>query len=440
MAPIPRESLIGILCGVTKYLLPLLALAPQLSHAHFIWATYDASSRSYRVEFAESPNDDRLDLSDELIGRTTLSGKEKLSRVEKGLFEMPARNRAIPFDATMEYGVVERGEKPYMLRYQFRAFDRVTSASQPYPKSLSLSAVPEPQSWKVVTYWDGKPNKDADLFLTDGTQVKRGADGAFHVPLAEAPTEQGLRASLQVPGAGKFQGKEYAFTKVWVTAVLPALDRIPEKSDAEAYRLLELAGDSRESLGTVDAWKSSFVAENLKTAVVVKGKAIYEGASGPSFTFEEPEHRAVKHVTEQLESLFMHRGSRPFWKGDGRYPISFTGSKNRLGPEIAIADSMDSTYRVKDGRMSEVSRTLGGKRLVIEIVDVQKLPCGRYLSSKFIVRSYDPETKKLEQELTYVDKFVQFGDEWMPKERTMSGTSFGEQLSMKLTFDNYTSK
>lgn len=422
---------------MTKYILPLFVLAPAFAHGHFIWATYDASTRNYCVEFAESPSDDRLEFSDDILSRTIVSGKGQLARVQKDFLTMSARKREIPFEATMEYGVVERGEKPYMLRYQFRAFDRIASAAKINTNFLSVAATPEPTSWRVTTFWNGKESKTPDLFLADGTMLERGNDGAFHVALGDTPGPLPLRASQVAEGAGNFKGKVFAFTKVWSTVVLPPLDKIPEASDVNAYRLLELAGENRESLIHPAPWQTQFVAENLKSAVSVKGLAVSSTGTDAKFSFEDPDHRAVKHVTDQLESLFMHRGSRPFWKGDGRYAVKFSGSVNQLGQEVTIADSMDSSYRVKDGIVREVARTLGGKRLVIEIAEVQKLPCGRYLSKRFVVRSYDPATKKLEQELTYVDKFVQFGEEWMPKERTMTGVSSGESLAMKLSFKSY---
>ena len=244
-----------------------------------------------------------------------------------------------------------------------------------------------------------------------------------------------LRASRRTDGAGTWEGHSYGFTKTWSTVTWPEARPVTPGSDVDAYRSLQSASESRESISSAFRWTGSFEATDGRETLI--GTLTATTSPKPVIAFEgSVSAESIEHVRAQLASLLMHRRSTPFAEGDGRSVVKWTGRSDDSGREVSVADRYGSTYRIKDGTVTEVVRTIDGKRLVLQVQSVERLPDGRYLSKRFTSTTSGPDGA-VESQLVYEDRFTAVGNEWLPLERRVTGRSRGRDIKMSVRFSGY---
>lgn len=387
------------------------------------------------VELAESPQGDRVSWDPgqalTIDGIVVIKGDSR-----DGARSYPWRSKPGPFSLSFPYGIIDRGEGPFLLVYQARAAFDLSEAGSVPKNGLQLAADAGSDAWTVRVRWNGTPDASAKLFLSDGTPLVLGQNGTARVPFGLRGMPVALRALHVERKSGTWQGSRYGLKKTWSTLTLPVVRPMTLGSDEEAYRSLQTASEAREAVSSALRWSADFEAGDGHRTV--SGRVVADRSPEPEIVFEDRDVRwpDEDHVRTQISSLFRHRRSVPFADGDGRNVVTWTGRKDRTGREIAVADTFGSTYRVKDGAVTEVARTIEGRRLVLRILDVERLPNGKTLSRRFTSTTTGPDGT-VESELTYEDRFVTVGDDRLPAERKVTGRVRGKSVSMKVVFSDY---
>lgn len=418
--------------------LTLFALA-ALASPHFIWAEQLPSGpRQVVFSLAEAPGDDTLPVMKNVGPKIKVLSGTLIKPVNADLSHIFTSNSlGGPTLAYIPYGVVDRGGSVYFLDYFAKAVTHPTDAAKAAGKGFELVATLETDAWVVSALVDGKPATDAEIVTgSDKAEVKYPRGQQVRIPLSDTPARIPIRANRTVDRTGELDGKKYTTARQWTTLVLPAASKATTGSEPDAYRALEIATESRESLrqGTV-GWTSRFSATNGSSNIA--GTVKWGGTGSVNIAFEMPENSYTKHVTGQLSSLFAHRLDRPFWTGEGRHAIAWGTDVNELGRKIFVKDNMNSSYRLKDGRIRQVVRTFGEEELTLNITKMKDLPGGRYITTEFTSQSKNLKTGEVVTELVYKDEFKQFGSEWLPVQRTVSGKTHGSPILMKVKFANY---
>lgn len=420
---------------VRSLALTTLAVLAASSQAHFVWAEFQANEkRQVAVTFAEAPGDSVLDLMSKVGGRlVTVSkgaGKGVTSKANETDFPWQGTNGV--FMGTLDYGVVDHGQGPYMLTYWYKAVARPSQTSQIVGKGLELVAEQRSDHWDVKVYENGKLCPKAEVVWgTSDAEQKASAKDVVSIPIPENPAALPIRANLSIDESGEFQGKKYPTKKAWSTLVLPAVARLPKGADESAYLALQNATQGREVIA-LRGFACSFVATNgdLKadgTVTVDKdGKVSIET---PNLNGD-----AAKHVQGQVRSLFAHRLGGTFWTGEGKYPLTWSPQAKGL---LLVNDKMDSCYRLNKSGFAMVQRTFGPKILTLDIKSSVQSPWGGFLSKEYDATERATKDGKITSKLHYKDDFLPFQDEWMPKSRIVTGEMEGKAITMSVMFSDY---
>jgi len=107
----------------------------------------------------------------------------------------------------------------------------------------------------------------------------------------------------------------------------------------------------------------------------------------------------------RVVSLMQHRLPSDFEQGDGRYALAWTGNENGIGKQIALNDSLNSKYRIRDNAIVEVDRTLGDTRLIVNVLEFERLPNGKHLPKTLIVSYFDAKSGALKRSETMMDTY-----------------------------------
>jgi hypothetical protein len=139
----------------------------------------------------------------------------------------------------------------------------------------------------------------------------------------------------------------------------------------------------------------------------------------------------VQRLAHELGSLAAHRFHRSYEDADGRHSkVVQDADGNPNGRLVVIEDEMDSTYRIGDGRINEISRTHGGSRFTIVIQQRAAAGDGRAVSSAFTVCHWDAETGALLRADAYSDTHVELDGILLPARRRVA-TASGSGLDVR---------
>ena len=173
-------------------------------------------------------------------------------------------------------------------------------------------------------------------------------------------------------------------------------DDVPTKADPVAYKLLEEAHKNRQVMSDDFPGFTADVTFN-NDGKDYKGTLRYKRGEESQVKFEGLEKDEKDWVEDQLLSIIGHRRGGDFAKGDGRYPLTLGADKNSFGQLINLNDKMQSSYRVRDNQVSEVTRTAGDLRFTISVIQTAKADEGKYLPQHFIVSYRDAKTGALKR-------------------------------------------
>jgi hypothetical protein len=213
---------------------------------------------------------------------------------------------------------------------------------------------------------------------------------------------------------------------LWLTATaLWAADEKPAapKVDPRAAALLQEAGKTRY------VWSPEMN--------VVSGKFTWEkdGQNGAG-TFRSVLHQrggltisaegnaeVPAEVKDHIGSMIMHRVGPAPGAPERLQPASvILVEDEERGPLIlTLGDAMNSSQRVKDGKLVQVNRLMGGKRFTINVTQFEKSPDGeRVYPSAFTVTWWDAASgNKLEKQKYTTQGFQLVDGQMFPKAETV---------------------
>jgi hypothetical protein len=207
-------------------------------------------------------------------------------------------------------------------------------------------------------------------------------------------------------------------------------------ADPAAYALLKEAHDRREAFPAGFSGLSADVAMN-DNGNEVKGSLTYTSSGDLKLTLSDASKQQEDWAREQLGSALAHRRQDDFVHGDGSHPLTFVpDDRSPLGRQIALNDRFKSSYRVKDGHITEVTRSMGALRFTITVLEDRSVEGGKYLPSQFIVTYFDAATGTIKQVDAYSDHFVKVSNAWVPSARRVVTAENGGFTTRTLALNN----
>lgn len=394
-----------------------LAVAAHAAQAHFLWASYEnPQGRKIRIEFAESPGDSVL---------PGIAGRAKDVKPWEGLPVKPEKEGLVGLTkgevggAVLHYGVLDRSEQKrgiFLLEYYAKACSSFASAAKPAGMRAEVIVAKVGDQLTLQALLDGKPAAGAEMTYFLGKEEKvanAGPDGKLTITFPGSSFKG--RAMIAENKKGTLDGKKYDLVRNYATIAIGKPEVAPA-ADAAAYKLLEAASVNRAS------FPETLLGLHVEFSAVighkeVKGTLTMDEASGVSIKGAD-ESAEAKWVAGQMRSMFLHRRSGRFEDGDGSHPIQFGEGENAFGRLILVGDSLNSKYRVKDGQILEVDRTMGAQRILVNVLQTMRTPENRVLSTKMSVMRFDAKNQILGSEVIS-DSFGEQDGVWLPKSRSV---------------------
>lgn len=424
-----------------KFSRVIATLAPillaRMASAHFLWASFDATKpNQIRIELAETPGDSPVA---GIAGKAaSVQGWLPNGRSLALSKEMTANADGVA-GASLIYGILDRSEQNrgiFLLNYYAKAATDAKFAGT----SLGLYAeiVAEVKGGKLVltTLLNKKPAPGAELNVLLGTgapiEAKADAQGQWSTDWKVGQVVA-ARAMIAENKTGEIDGKKYALVRNYATLAIGASAPKPA-NDPAAYNFLKNASEARASFPKGMLGFSADFTANVEGREV-KGHVVYDPGSDLQLTLAGGTDKDQAWVRGQIRSQILHRSGVPFEKGDGTYAITFTGSENALGKQVALADSMQSKYRIHNDEILEVDRVIGGERLIVCVLDTLRTKAGKRLSTQMSVTHFAADgTLKATEMIT--DQFEIRDDIAFPGVRRVLLTTPGGIATRTLTFSN----
>lgn len=124
---------------------------------------------------------------------------------------------------------------------------------------------------------------------------------------------------------------------------------------------------------------------------------------------------------QEIGSVAGHRWPTSYEESDGRYGLVLDEDPHHpLGSQITFQDDpFASVYRVANGRISQVTRSMGSMRFTITMQRHSETPDGRALPSEFTVSYWNTQQDRLTRSDIYSDRYQVVENVSIPATRTI---------------------
>ena len=140
----------------------------------------------------------------------------------------------------------------------------------------------------------------------------------------------------------------------------------------------------------------------------------------------------------QISMIAVHRGPRSFEESDGKYTLSFAGEEHHpQGPRVNLNDSMGSSYRIKDDRITQINRRMPHVAFTINVEDSAVTQDDRYLTTRYTVYYFSPKDGSLANVESFSDTHARVGHADLPATRRIISYEKGAMVTRVLTFENH---
>lgn len=403
--------------------------------AHFLWIGVEAGpAPAAHLTFGETPDEATTAVPVSRLagarGRDA-AGKPLALTTGEGRWSAPVAGRPA-VGAVESWGVVDRsgdGTGAFLLEYYAKAGAGVEDTAADLGLPLELFARREGN--QIVATLSraggGVPNAPVKVHLPSGKTLDRTADGKGEVRFdAEGGGLYGLRGRFLEERKGESEGKAYGEVRHYSTltfslpegaAAAAAGAASPRKADPAAYALLKAAHDSRQVMPPdFPGFRADLVF--LEGDRSFQGEMIYRRQGETEVRLAGVDEASLAWVRGQILNLVGHRRGGDFAQGDGRYPLELgPDDGNPFGRLVRLHDATDSSYRVRDNRVTEVTRTMQGSRFTISVIETIDADDGKYLANHFMVSYRDAKTGVLQKVEGYRDGYAKVGGVWLPTGR-----------------------
>jgi hypothetical protein len=212
------------------------------------------------------------------------------------------------------------------------------------------------------------------------------------------------------------------------------------KGDPRAAALLQEAARSRYT------WSPEVVAVSGKLAWDQDGKAgsgtfrsVLRQRGG--LTITAPGDAAVPtEVKDHVASMINHRVPPSAAAAERPQPPSVIVVEDEdRGPLIlTVGDAMQSTQRVRDGRLVQVNRLMGGKRFTIDVTHFEQAQDGhRAYPAAFTVTWWDAATgKKVERQTYTTQGFYVINGQMFPRAEKVVSEKGGKTSTLQIQYSD----
>lgn len=209
-------------------------------------------------------------------------------------------------------------------------------------------------------------------------------------------------------------------------------------NDPKAHDLLKTAHDN--------AWRfpESFAGLKADITVEAAGQDPIHGTldvTGPrdyDLQLEAPED-LMKWVSQQVASMIGHRWARPYEEGDGKYEMALEDDGDPRGPLLRqLNDPFQSSYRVNNGAITVVNRTMGTTSFSISMQEHIVASDGRSLPRAFTVSYRNTETDALDRVEIFQDTYGVLDGVDIPESRRVAVDDGSGVVARKFTLKNVT--
>ena len=207
------------------------------------------------------------------------------------------------------------------------------------------------------------------------------------------------------------------------------------KDDPQARELL------RRAFEKTSRWPADFkgFAADLTLNVdgkEVKGNVIVKSSQDVVVSLNDPDLQ--KWATNTIAMIAVHRGPRTFDQSDGKSVLTLEPeSSHPLGQTIRIHDMLASHYRIKDDRITQINRTMGPMKFIINVEDSTLTQDSKYLTTRYTVFYFNPQDGKLTNVESFSDTHVRIGHADLPASRRIISAENGGASVRILNFSNH---
>lgn len=207
------------------------------------------------------------------------------------------------------------------------------------------------------------------------------------------------------------------------------------QEDPKARELLRRAFDK------TSRWPDGFGGFEADLSINVNGEVTTGKVTVKSSKEVEvslPNEELQKWAQGQISMIATHRGPRNFDESDGKYNLSFAGEENHpQGPRISLGDSMGSTYRIKDDRITQINRKMPYVAFTINVEDSALTQDDKYLTTRYTVYYFSPKDGSLANVESFSDSHIRVGNADLPGTRRIISYEKGEMVTRTITFENH---
>jgi hypothetical protein len=144
-------------------------------------------------------------------------------------------------------------------------------------------------------------------------------------------------------------------------------------------------------------------------------------------------------LKQEIASIAGHRWPTPYEAADGRWTLTLGDDADHpLGRTVLVhGDPFGSSYRVRDGRISQVHRRMGPTRFTITILAHATTPDGRTLPSAFTVAYWEVAAEHLTRADAYNDRYLEIDGIMLPAGRRVVSFADGGQTVRELVLSDH---
>ncbi len=207
------------------------------------------------------------------------------------------------------------------------------------------------------------------------------------------------------------------------------------QDDPEARELL------RRAFEKTARWPADFTGFTADLTVHVDGNestgtVTVKSAQDVAVSLADAETQ--KWAAGTIGMIAVHRGPRTFNQSDGKSVLTLDkGTVHPMGRTIHIHDTLNSHYRVKDDRITQINRTMGPMTFTINVEDSAVTADTRYLTTRYTVYYFNPQDGRLTNVESVTDAHVRIGPVDLPASRRVISAENGAVSVKTLSFTNH---
>jgi hypothetical protein len=223
------------------------------------------------------------------------------------------------------------------------------------------------------------------------------------------------------------------------SAFAGAEEKTKNKGDARAAALIDQAAKTRYVWsGDVSAVSGEFTWSKDGVTGSASFRDVFHQHDGLKIEGQGGA-QVPEEIRDHVASMINHRV--PLSEAAAKKPrpeAAVLLEDDERGPLVMmVGDAMQSTQRIKDGKLVQVNRRMGGKRFTIDVTQFENAPDGRVYPSAFTVTWWDANNgKRLERQTYTTEGLAVIDGQLFPKAEKVVAEQDGHTSTMEISYSN----